>query len=177
MVIACLGWGSLIWKPDTLPLATQWFQDGPSLPIEFARVSDGAELATVICANAPPCQVLWAVLQTRSLDEACQALRRREQIAEHRQDGIGVFKPSTSAVGVLADWAMARQLDAVIWTALPPRLNDVEGRVPSVDDAVAYLAGLTGEALNHARDYVENVPAQIDTPYRREIIARLGWSS
>jgi len=34
---------------------------------------------------------------------------------------------------------------------------------------------LSGAAHEQARDYIEQVPAQIDTPYRREIIARLGW--
>lgn len=62
MVVACLGWGSLIWKPGSLSLASDWFTDGPELPIEFSWVSDGGELATAICLNAPPCQVLWALL-------------------------------------------------------------------------------------------------------------------
>jgi len=77
-------------------------------------------------------------------------------------------------VGVLAEWALRRQLDAVIWTGLPPRFANIEGLVPTVDDAVAYLGGLTGEAYEHARDYIQQVPKQIDTPYRKAIMARLG---
>jgi hypothetical protein len=176
MLIACLGWGSLIWKPDTLPLASEWFLDGPDLPIEFARVSDGGELATVMCANAPLCKVLWAKLDVQSLDLACEALRIREQIPEDRHDGIGIFTTSRSPVGVIGEWAIARQLDAVIWTALPPKFEEVEGLIPTVDDAVSYLAALSEETRNYARDYVKQVPPQIDTPYRREIISRLGWN-
>ena len=175
MVIACLGWGSLIWKPDTLPLAGEWFSDGPKLPIEFARVGDGGELATAICANAPPCKVLWALLDVETLEDACEALRVREQIPEDRQDGIGIFTTSSSSVGVIAEWAFPRQLDAIIWTALPPRFEGIEGLIPTVDDAVSYLSGLSGEAQEHAREYVKQVPAQIDTPYRSEIASRFGW--
>ncbi|MBV4484619.1 hypothetical protein HU727_003350 [Pseudomonas sp. SWRI153] len=175
MVIACLGWGSLIWKPDGLPLASEWFSDGPHVPVEFARVSDSGELTTAICVNGPPCKVLWAVLDVDNLDEAREALRLREGIPQDWPHGIGSFTPGTSAVGVMAEWAIPRELDAVIWTALPPRFKDVEGLVPTANDAVSHLAGLSAEAYEQARNYVEQVPAQIDTPYRREIISRLGW--
>ncbi|XXE30493.1 hypothetical protein J3Q09_14165 [Pseudomonas sp. R4-83] len=175
MVIACLGWGSLIWKPDTLPLASEWFMDGPVLPIEFARVSDNGDLTTAICANAPGCKVLWAVLDLDNLDEAREALRIREGVPQDREDGIGSFVVGTNAAGIIAEWAIARRLDAVVWTGLPPRFGGVEGLVPAAEDAIAYLAGLSGEPLENARDYIKQVPPQIDTPYRREIISRLGW--
>lgn len=175
MNIACLGWGSLIWKPDTLPLASAWFQDGPSMPIEFSRIADGGELATAICMNATPCKVLWAVLDVQSLDDAVQALRMREQIPDDRQDGVGIFTSNGSTVGVLAEWASARQLDAVIWTALPPRFEAVEGLIPSVDDVLEYLKNLTGKTLDHAHSYISRVPIQINTPYRLEINKKLGW--
>lgn len=175
MVIACLGWGSLIWKPDGLPLASEWFADGPQVPIDFVRVSDTGELTTAISANAPPCKVLWSVLDVTDLDQARELLRIREGVPEGREDGIGSFTVGTSPMGMLAEWAIPRQLGAVIWTALPGRFKNIEGLVPNVDDAVSYLAGLSGAAHEQARDYIEQVPAQIDTPYRREIIARLGW--
>lgn len=174
MVIACLGWGSLIWKPQALPVASEWFMDGPALPVEFSRIGDGGELATAICLNAPPCRVFWAVLATDSLEQACSALREREQIPAEREDGIGVYLPGASATGPLAQWAHERQVDGLIWTALPPRLHS-EGRLPTSEEALAYLRGLTGEKLEHARDYILQVPAQIDTPYRRDIQKHLGW--
>jgi hypothetical protein len=174
MRIACLGWGSLIWNPGLLPLASEWHVDGPMLPIEFARVADGGELATAICLNAPPCQVLWALLNVETLAAAVNALRKREQIPEDREDGIGVFTINSLTVGVLGKWAADRRLDAVIWTALPPRFEEIEGLIPSLDDVLSYLIALDGETLEHAKFYMENVPEQIDTPYRSEI-RKLGW--
>lgn len=174
MRIACLGWGSLIWKPGSLPVESPWFEDGPELPIEFSRVGDGGELATAICLNARPCQVLWALLAVEYVDQAVRALRVREQIPADRQDGVGIFTINSSTVGALGEWAAARQLDAVIWTALPPRFEGVEGLIPSLDDVLAYLITLDGDTLEHAKSYMEQVPEQIDTPYRREI-RKLGW--
>lgn len=176
--IACLGWGSLIWKPDTLPLAGDWYSDGPEVPIEFSRVGDGGELATAICLNAPSVQVYWALMAVDTLDHACAALHEREQIPLERQDGVGrllTASASPTPQGVLTRWAQERKIDAVIWTALPPRYMDIEGRIPTEQDAVAYLTSLSGETLQHARAYIERVPAQIDTPYRRAFERQMGW--
>lgn len=175
MKIVCLGWGSLVWKPGELPVAGEWHHDGPALPIEFTRVSDGGELATAICLNANPVPVLWATLATHSLSEACQALREREGIPEERVDGVGSLHITPHSTGVLADWARQRGIDALIWTALPARIDSIEGKVPTTEAAIAYLQGLTGEEREHAKSYIQQVPEQIDTLYRREISAALGW--
>ena len=55
------------------------------------------------------------------------------------------------------------------------KVRGIEGLVPAAEDAIAYLAGLCGEVREHARDYIKKVPAQIDTPCRREIMTSLGW--
>ncbi|WP_122734462.1 hypothetical protein, partial [Pseudomonas viridiflava] len=114
-------------------------------------------------------------LAVSSVEAACAALREREQIPAEREGAIASLLVSRKPVGMLMEWAWERRIDAVIWTALPPRFDGIEGRVPSVEDAVAYLSGLTGETLQHARDYIEQVPEQIDTPYRRIIRRQLGW--
>ena len=41
--VAILGWGSLLWKPETLHNQGKWRSDGPWLPIEFARTSNQDE--------------------------------------------------------------------------------------------------------------------------------------
>ncbi|QHM70745.1 hypothetical protein [Mixta intestinalis] len=175
MNIACLGWGSLLWKPGALPVSGDWHADGPALPIEFSRVGDNGELATAVCLNAPLVPVFWAWLAVDTLEQACEALRQREQIPQERKDGVGVLLIQASAMGPLAEWARARQTDALIWTALPPRIAQCEGLIPGIDDAIAYLSELEGEKREHARHYLEQVPAQLDTPYRRAIKQRLGW--
>ncbi len=108
MKIACLGWGSLIWKSGPLPVAGEWQTDGPSLPVEFSRVSDGGELATAICMNAPAVPVLWAWLDAETLSVACQALREREGIPEERCDGIGSLLIAGRPTGLLSEWAVER---------------------------------------------------------------------
>jgi len=37
--IAIIGWGSLIWNPDTLHVAEPFSCSGPELSIEFSRIS------------------------------------------------------------------------------------------------------------------------------------------
>ena len=175
MKTACLGWGSLIWKPGDLPVIEPWRTDGPALPVEFCRVGDGGELSTALCFDAPNSAVLWTLLTFDSLALAIQALRHREGIPDERSGGVGSLQVDASSTGTLGAWARRNGLDAVIWTDLPPRIDDIEGRVPSQAAAIAYLRSLSGETLAHARSYIEAVPAQIDTPHRRAIAAELGW--
>ncbi len=185
MKIACLAWGSLIWKPGALPLASAWKPGGPMLPLEFARVGDQGELATVLCTGAPVQPTWWALLDLADLAAVREALREREQIDPQRPDGVGSVPAAlTSASGAgapetatIAQWMRGHALDAVVWTALPPRSAGIEGRKPSADEAVAYLDGLRGATRAHAEDYVRRVPADIRTPYRHVIEQRLGWLS
>lgn len=48
MRIAILGWGSLIWNPNGLPIRGDWQRGGPVLPIEFSRISSDERLTLVI---------------------------------------------------------------------------------------------------------------------------------
>ena len=74
-------------------------------------------------------------------------------------------------------WMDAKGLDAVVWTALPPRHANKEGQAPDAAQAVEYLDSLVGEKRVHAEDYIRSVPARFDSPTRRMIIRELGWEA
>lgn len=178
MRIACLAWGSLLWKTGPLRLASGWKDDGPLLPIEFARVGDKGELSTAIVEGAALQKTWWALLEDERLATAREALREREAIDPKHREWVGSLPAldDCPCAGVIGAWLERQGLDAVVWTALPPRYADTEGRVPTLDEAVHYLDHLRGEEREHAEHYIRHVPPSLATAYREGIEARLGWT-
>ena len=154
MRIVCLAWGSLIWKPGVLPVAGEWHPGGPQLPIEFARVGDNAELAMTLRLGLPNNSAYWARLDVDEIDVARHPLRQREEIDADRAEGVGtivVGKPPGTLLGSdeIRRWVSTRtNIDAVVWTALPPRFAGTEGRVPSPPEAANYLRSLIRQPLD-----------------------------
>lgn len=178
MNIVCIAWGSLLWKPQPLKLASGWHPGGPRLPLEFVRQSDDSpELALVLCESAKTMPTYWAYLATDSLDEARAMLGAREKITPARPDWIGSIPPvdGARADARIAAWLEEKGIDAAVWTALPPKFGGVSGRVPTAEEAVAWLDSRSGDERAGAEEYLRHTPAHIDTPYRRLIAARLGW--
>lgn len=179
MTIACLGWGSLIWDPRTLPIQRRWFDDGPFVPVEFTRQSADGRITLVVESAAAPVRVLWAVMLPTELHAAREALRDREGITGSSwASRIGSWargEPVPQLMPDLSNWAHAHGLDAVVWTALGSRFGD-EDISPTVDQVVGYLRTLTGPTRDSAERYIRCAPRQIDTNYRRRIEAELGWS-
>jgi hypothetical protein len=179
-VIACLGWGSIVWKPGDLPVGGAWRSDGPLLPVEFARQSQDGRITLVVVDSARPCTVLWVPLNVEAADEARSHLGCREQIpSSYWQDYTAVWPSSSSAnhscTRQVVDWALSKGIDQVVWTALPPKFGGQNGRLPSSDETVDYLSGLEGDTLRRAKEYVQRVPVQIRTRYRERIESELGW--
>jgi hypothetical protein len=73
-------------------------------------------------------------------------------------------------------WARERDIEGVVWTALPSKFGNDE-RTPSAQEVVRYLDGLSGDERRDAEEYVRKAPRQIDTPYRRMIEAALKWTA
>lgn len=174
--IACLGWGSLIWKPGCLPRGSDWFKDGPLIPLEFARHSKGGRITLVIVRNARPVRSLWALMNCENPKEAREKLRIREGGTKTQYIGLwSRGRRSPAAIPDLHDWAIARDIDSVVWTALPPKFRNEIYRQPSVEEVLGHLGELSGKQRKCAKEYVRRAPRQIDTAYRRWIEAELQW--
>ena len=59
MKIAILSWGSLLWQPKDLQFNQEigWSNNGPMLPIEFARISKDGRLTLVITKDVKEVKV------------------------------------------------------------------------------------------------------------------------
>jgi hypothetical protein len=179
--VACLGWGSLVWRPGALPLAAAaraWNPDGPELPVEYARQSQNFPLTLVISAESKPVRVLWAELDARSGAEARAKLAARETKSAPPELVCGLWERGASVDGGLgvadiAAWAEARNVDAVVWTKLSPLFNG-EKRVPTCNEVIDYISWLKREQQVLAFEYIRKTPRQVTTVYRAAIESRFG---
>lgn len=187
--IGCLGWGSLIWDTRDLPIRTPWFQDGPILPIEFARQSNDGRITLVIIDKDEAFEKqiafvrsLWAIMSVDNIDTACKALAEREGIGNKASEQhIGRWERSSTirdkylCSDLIEEWAKRVDLDVVIWTALPAKFDNSE-EIPPIDKLIKYLSDLPYEKQKHAETYIRKAPQQIDTNYRRQLETKFGWS-
>jgi hypothetical protein len=177
MNIGCLGWGSLISNPDNLRVRNGWFPDGPLLPIEFARRSSNDRVTLVLVPTVPSVRALWCLLTATDLQMARDELAAREAVLKTKNRNIGFWSRTSGASGTCADivgsWAAGHQLDAVIWTSLGPKWQKEEGRVPSAEDVLNFVRHQGPDSK--AAEYIRKTPEQIDTDYRRRMVAELDW--
>jgi len=177
MRIACIGWGSLVWSPGVLRCEGEWHLNGPLLPLEFARTSKDGRLTLVLMDGAALVPSLWVELDYADPESTRQALAGREG-SSPLSVGLWPGPAPRYAVGAvdIAGWAESKALDAVVWTALPPKFAGEDRKAPdSGQAAVDYLLGLDAESFAKAREYVEKAPAQVRTAFRSAFEERLGW--
>lgn len=182
--IVCIAWGSLLWSPGPLKLASDWHPDGPPMPLEFVRDSDDSdELAIVLHPPAPLMPTFWAELDTDDLAEAREMLRQREKIRPDLPHWVGSL-PHAGVLSItpgadesrIAGWMKTHGVDAAVWTACPAKFAHVNERAPSAHEAVAFLAGLQGQQRINAEQYVRKIPKEINTLYRGLFEEKLGWT-
>jgi len=182
MRIAVLGWGSLIWCPRDLRIKGQWYEDGPLLPIEFARVSKDERLTLVLFPGANNQKTLWAYSFCEDLDEAIENLREREETNQMKIGFVSIpgSRSRCQAVpqvhGRIRKWVEEKGLDAVVWTDLSANFKKEAKMDFSEDNVITYLRRLKGKELEEAEKYVRRVPEQVKTNIRRRIEKELGWT-
>lgn len=193
MKIAILGWGSLIWNPGNLGINKEqgkngWFDDGPMLPVEFARISKDGRLTLVIVdkKEVESVQTLYGISKYTELDHAILDLAVREGCGKNK---IGSYVKSEDEFvpdkfeckNEIKSWIDEKEdIDAVIWTNLPEKywyLNDENEKI-DVDKTkiIQYLDDLSSNKKALAEQYVRRTPVAVNTKMRQEIETKLEWS-
>jgi|GEM_PF-173074 len=182
MRIAILGWGSLVWDPRELQVRGRWNDDGPLLPIEFARISSHGRLTLVLHSGVDNVRTLWAYSGYEDLNPARENLREREGTSLERIGCVSVADNQShchtvpEVCDIIRQWAEEKGLEAVVWTDLSSNFEDKTGMPLNEDNAVAYLRSLGGESLEKAEEYVRRAPSQVKTKIRERIERELGWT-
>lgn len=179
MKFALIGWGSLIWQPKELAIEGEWHEDGPLLPVEFARFSSRDRLTLVIVDGAPLQRTLWALSLNGTLEEARESLRIREQSGLRF---MGACLRGSNSVGsvpgsaAVLEWLAGTDLDGAVWTALGSNNPDKSPGLATEEERLGWLRELVTQGkADAAREYIERAPVQIDTPLRCRIREELGW--
>ena len=171
--IAILGWGSLLWEGgrDFDRQHGRWFSTGPTLRIEFTRVSAsrlGALTLVIDPAHGTPMTVAWCLSQRADVKATASDLRTRESttMANIARLELPNAAPVDGPLAAIATWARRKRLDAVVWTALPSNFSEVVGVGFSVDAVLAYIKNLPPAGKAKAAEYVWRAPAFVRTPLR-----------
>lgn len=176
MRIAILGWGSLLWEggAEFDRWHTDWAYDGPTLKIEFSRISKKRLQALTLVIDdehGAATTVAWCLSKRTRLEDALRDLQSREDTTTDKIGSVLISptddsRKGTSAEGPIGTWARARNLDAVIWTALRSNFKKETKKAFSVAAAMTHLKSLPPEAKVKAAEYVWRAPNFVRTPLR-----------
>ena len=186
MKTAILGWGSLLWQPKDLQFDKEigWSENGPKLPIEFARISKDGRLTLVITKDVKEVKTYFAISNYKTLEEAVLNLAVREGCGRKQ---IGSYDKSKDTFSKevffeknILDWIKNTNIDAVIWTNLGENWEVKNDNGEVIDtivphERVDYLKNLKNHKRALAEEYIRRTPTQIDTHYRSLIEKELDW--
>jgi hypothetical protein len=179
--IAILGWGSLLWERHSEfdEQRDEWQGSGPSLKLEFSRVSStrrGALTLVYDCVNGSECIVNFAYSKRTMPEDAIADLRCREgttlqNIGFLFRGGARQHGNCEEMLEVVRAWIAPTEIDVVIWTALESNFAQKSkiGKPFSVESALAHLQALDPEGKAKAAEYVWRAPDLVDTPLRRAL--------
>lgn len=178
VMIAILGWGSLLWdkRPEFDEQHEDWQFDGPSLKIEFSRVSqtrNGALTLVLDTKNGKSCQVAYALSKRQNPDDAICDVRSREgttlkNVGFYFADNSRKQAREEDVLETIKNWASEKKVDVVIWTDLESNFQkkSKSGKPFSIEAALCYIQALDSEGKAKAAEYVWRTPTFVETPLR-----------
>jgi len=178
MKIAILGWGSLLWdhRNEFDEHHECWLYDGPSLKLEFSRVSQSRSDALTLVLdshNGSSCVVAYAISKRKVPDDAICDLRCREgtilnKIGFYFADGTRRQSRDDESFESIRAWAAEKEIEVAIWTDLGSNFQDKSrGHMSfSVENAISHIQALDAEGKVKAAEYVWRSPQFVDTPLR-----------
>lgn len=174
--IAILGWGSLLWEggAEFDRWHDEWRYDGPTLKLEFSRVSDsrlGALTLVIDLEHGVTNTVAWCLSKRKKSEDAVADLRCREGTTLENISRLDLAEPlpNDDLLRGIATWANERKLDVVIWTALESNFAKLVKQPFSVEAAIAYLKRLPPAGKARAAEYIWRAPEFIRTPLRNVV--------
>lgn len=171
-MVKVIAWGSLVWDPRELQITSEWRCDGPSLPIEFSRVSADGRLTLVVDPVDGGNVSTWSCDSPLTLHDAVRNLSVRERCPTVDIGWVdmasGASSPHRDAtVQRLRAWCAKTGATGAVWTALPTTFMERSGMDFSVSNALLYLDGLTGTGRQRAFEYIRRAPGTTMTRFRR----------
>jgi hypothetical protein len=175
--IAILGFGSLLWdkRPEFDDLCEGWQEEGPTLPLEFSHISRKTRLGALTLVIDPKlgtnATVNWCFSKRKNVDDAFCDLRCREgtknEFIGKMVVSEGVSPEAPAYEKAIHDWAIAKSLDAIVWTKLESSFIDEENYDAFLKSALNHIQfRLTPEGKAKAAEYVWRAPDFVKTPLR-----------
>lgn len=174
---AILGWGSLLWEGGAFDKWHEgWRNDGPTLNLEFSRVSESRLKALTLVIDRDkgvPIQVAWCLSRRHDPSGARDDLRSREGTTVRNIGRVLLAQPDSEladeSASTITVWGRTQALDSVVWTGLSSNFELATGRPFSVDSALAHLRSLPTSAKAKAAEYLLKAPVFIKTPLRTAV--------
>jgi hypothetical protein len=181
MKIAILGWGSLLWdkRPEFDDQHGEWLEDGPTLKVEFSRVSKtrhGALTLVLDSENGRDCKVSYTFSRRKIPEDAICDLRCREGtilkcIGFCYADNSRENTQNEDALKEIKCWMSEKKINVVVWTDLKSNFEEKSNcKQPfSIASAISHIQSLDNEGRVNAAEYVWRAPNFIVTPLREEL--------
>jgi len=187
MKIGYLAWGSLLWDYTQLNLKSGWIESSLQLPLNFSRISDKGKgrLTLVIDNNSGKINSIFiSSTKINNLNKAINTLKLREKT---KKNNIGYIntKDNSSRTNLLSpeqlqsifQLATNNNLDAIIWTDIPPNFQEITGEKINTINALKYI----DNKKNKKKTYIKiikyiflcKIYGNINTPISNSIIKQL----